>query len=155
MPIRTNANKLIAKMVARQEAMEPSSEATRRALHRIGTTVVNRAKLKVVQERIIDQGALLNSLRYEISGNRVTIGSFGVRYARFHEYGAQLPPRAVRAMFASMRARSGPKRAGKGVLTFNSSGGATMKARPFLAPAFEAERARILAIINEYSRKEA
>jgi phage gpG-like protein len=149
--IFSNIKTLIQKMTERRKAMEPNSPELRAALTRIGVNISNRAKVNAIQKRVFDQGALVNSLGYVIDGSKVTIGSFGVRYARFHEFGANLHPGAVRAMFAAMRERGGPKRASKGVLTFKGDGSATLKARPYLMPAFETEKARTMAIIREYA----
>lgn len=143
---------LVAKMSERLKALEPESPQMTKALNRIGVTLANRMIMTATQKRIIDTGALRASLNYRVEGNRVTAGSFGVRYARFHEFGAGLTPRAVRAMFAAMGKRGGPKRASKGVITFLGGGAAILKARPFVTPALELERARIQAIVREYLR---
>jgi HK97 gp10 family phage protein len=150
--IFSNLKDLISRIAGRKKAFEPNSPEMRHALTRIGNTVVNRTVANIVSKRIVDQGALMNSITYKLAPDRVTIGSYGVRYARFHEFGAELHPGAVRAMFAAIRGRSGPRRPSKGVLEFRPDGSAKLKARPFLRPAFESERPRIEAIVREFAK---
>lgn len=145
--IRSNAKQLTNRIQARLKKLEPKSEQTKRSLHLIGTMLRNRMVMEATRKRIVDTGALRNSINYRIDGNSVTVGSFGVPYARFHEFGAVLHPGAVRAMFAAMKKRSGPRRS-KGVMVFNKNGSATLRARPFVRPALDLERARILAILK-------
>ena len=61
------------------------------ALNRIGMMVETEAKINIRNKRIINTGALLNSIRYELftEGKQagVKIGSFGIPYAAVHEFG--------------------------------------------------------------------
>lgn len=141
----STVSKLVQKL---REATKENSPQINRALTRIGNLVKNRAVLNARNKDIKGRtGALIGSINYNVGRNSVIVGPFGVRYARFHEYGAKLHPGAVRAMFAAMR-RAGPPRPSKGVMTF-SNGSATLKARPFLIPALRASRARVKAILRE------
>lgn len=149
MPVKSNIGELQKRMAQRLKEFEPRGKKATKALNLIGIALRNRMIMNATRQRIIDTGALRSSINYRIQGNTVIAGSFGVPYARFHEFGATLPPAAVRAMFAAMRKRSATRRPSKGVFQGNPRDGGTLKARPFVRPALEAERARILAILQE------
>lgn len=145
------SNQLSKQMSDRLKSLEPESKQMNKALQMIGVTLQNRMIMNATQKRIIDTGALRASLRYRVDGNTVTAGSFGVPYARFHEFGANLPPNAVRAMFANMAKRKRQKRhVSKGVFSGNVRDGGTLKARPFVMIALKQEQARIRAILAQY-----
>jgi hypothetical protein len=148
----------ITKLQNKTAELSPDSPNLKSAFVQIGLMVVATAKLEARRQRIGDTGRLINSIRYELfthsaalavattsggAGSKsgyitgVNIGPFGTHYAKYHEYGADLPPNAVRAMFAAMRQRSQfrPQVAGKGVFTGNAKTGGHLKARPFMRPA--------------------
>jgi hypothetical protein len=60
-------------------------------MHRIGSLMELKIKSRIVQIGLVDFGSLLNSIRYEAriteDGAEVTVGSYGVKYARIHEFG--------------------------------------------------------------------
>jgi len=149
MPVKSNIGELQKRMQKRLKELEPRGVKNVKALNLIGTALRNRMIMEATRQRIVDTGALRNSINYRINGNTVMVGSFGVPYARFHEFGASLPPAAVRAMFAAMRKRSPTRRPSKGVFQGNPRDGGTLKARPFVVPALKMESARIRAIIKE------
>lgn len=134
-------SQFISKMQKKTAELAPDSPNLKSAFVQIGLMVVATAKLEARRKRIGDTGKLINSIRYELftkgTTTGVSIGPFGTHYAKYHEYGADLPPNAVRAMFAAMRQRSQfrPKVAGKGVFTGNAKTGGHIKARPFMRPA--------------------
>lgn len=67
--------------------IDASSPKGQEMLHRIGMLVVAQTKLNIRQQGLIDQGGLLNSIRYEITSEGLEVGSYGVPYAATHEYG--------------------------------------------------------------------
>lgn len=152
---RRLADALIQKLSKRLKILEPSSPQRAAALNKIGIVLRNRMVMNATSLGIVDRGALRNSLTYRIERNTVVAGSFGVPYAKFHEFGATLPPAAVRAMFAAMRRRGGPKRkpGGKGVFKGNAITGGVLRARPFVRPALQSEHARILQILRDSAAK--
>lgn len=152
MPVKSNIGELQKRMQKRLKELEPRGVKNVKALNLIGTVLRNRMIMNATRQRIVDTGALRNSINYRINGSTVVVGSFGVPYARFHEFGASLPPAAVRAMFAAMRKRSPTRRPSKGVFQGNPRDGGTLKARPFVVPALMMERARIRAILQEVMR---
>jgi len=86
----------------------------------------------------------------------VEVGSYGIMYARFHEFGTEYSDKMRKAFFAKMRfnnkfkgknARKIPVKS-KGVMQFDKSGRAKIKARPFLRPAFTDNRPQILNIMR-------
>ena len=109
--------------------------------------------MNTVRKNIVDTGALRNSLNYEIesdkTGSRLSVGSFGVPYAKYHEFGANLGPAGIRAMFAAMRARravSARRYKDKNVV----SDAGVMKARPFVRPAYQSKLSQVRRILAEY-----
>ncbi len=137
----TDLSKFISKLQDKTAELAPDSPRLKDAFVRIGLLVSATAKLEARRQRIGDTGKLINSIRYELftkgTTTGVSIGPFGTHYAKYHEYGAVLPPNAVRAMFAAMRQRSQFRHqvAGKGVFTGNAKTGGRLKARPFMRPA--------------------
>jgi len=119
-------------------------------LLRIGLLIEAETKQNIRRKGIIDTGRLLNSIQHELFGSQdrvgVRVGSFGVPYAAQHEFGGPFTDPQRRAMFASLRDRGklGPVREpGKGVIQ-----GSRFMARPFLRPAVQTHRNRILNIIR-------
>lgn len=149
--IKTNSKKVVQSLVDKIKKYEPDSEQMNAALQRIGNILRNRMIMNATRQQIVNTGALRNSLTYRVNKNTVIAGSFGVRYARFHEFGAYLHPAAVRAMFAAMGRQVKGKRKGqsKGVFTGSPTTGGYLRARPFVIPAFISSRNQILTIIKE------
>ena len=107
---------------------------------RLLTTLAMRlemeTKLNVRREGIIDTGRLFNSIQAKIRQSTntasVQVGSFGVPYARIHEFGkSDMGPRQRAAMFARLREEGKIGKPGKGVIFARS-----FRARPYLRPAF-------------------
>lgn len=150
--IRSDAKALEARIMKRLEKFLPQSEQSRAALFRIGMLLRTEMIMNTVRKNIVDTGALRNSLNYEIeadkTGSVLSVGSFGVPYAKFHEYGANLGPAGLRAMFAAMRARraSSAKRYKDKNVVVNG----VLRPRPFVAPAFESKLSQVRKILAEY-----
>lgn len=134
---------------------EPDSPQLREALLRIGFLLEAEAKLNARRQGIIDTGRLINSIRSQFyrraNSVGITVGSFGVPYAAMHEFGGPFTDRQRRAMFASLRDRGklGPRsvRVSKGIIQGNR-----FVARPYLRPALQKHRGRILDIIRDLLR---
>lgn len=73
-----------------------------RALYRIGMISEARIKARISRIGLVDQGALINSIRYNVSmesdGGTVTVSSDGVKYAAIHEFGGEITPKNARAL---------------------------------------------------------
>lgn len=86
-----NVNRLLAVLEKRRKDSEGDSIAIRTALTRVGLLVIAKAKLNIREHGLIDTGRLLNSLRFEFfrdsQSQGIRIGSFGVPYAAFWEFG--------------------------------------------------------------------
>jgi phage gpG-like protein len=72
-----------------------------RALHRIGLLLTSKAKQNVRQQGLIDLGALINSISYDIEQTEdksylLRVGSYGLPYARIHEFGGIIRPKNVK-----------------------------------------------------------
>jgi phage gpG-like protein len=137
----------------RLKKLDPDSPQTKEALLRIGILIESEAKFNVRRKQIVDTGRLLNSIRHELYRNKdkagVRVGSFGLPYAAMHEFGGPFTDRQRRAMFASLRASGKLRRdrVSKGVIRGN-----TFIARPFLRPAVEKHKPRIVDIVRNLIR---
>ena len=153
-PLKNLSQEIENRIALKMRAIEPNSPKMRETLLRIGFIIEAQAKMNIRKVGAIDTGRLLNSIRSEFyqSGDKVGIrvGSFGVPYAALHEFGGPFTDRQRRAMFASMRDRGklGP---GKGVDKGVIQGGRFL-ARPYLKPAVETHRNRIIDIIRNLFR---
>lgn len=148
--IRSNARVLEERIMAKLRKFLPDDERKQAVLHKIGISLQTEIQMNVVRKRIYDTGALSKSIGYEIDNDTVTVGSFGVPYAKYHEFGANLGPRGMRAMFAAMRARKATsakryKQGGKGVIVNQR-----LLARPFVRPALQSKMSHIRNYLAEY-----
>jgi hypothetical protein len=151
--IRSDAKALEARIMAKLKKFLPQSEQSQAALHRIGSLLRTEMIMNATRKNIVDTGALRNSINYQIDGNTVSVGSFGVPYAKYHEgrpdgSGFYLGPRGMRAMFAAMRARrsSSAKRYKDKNVVVNQ----TLRPRPFIRPAFQSKLSQVRRILAEY-----
>lgn len=91
MRVTANLGRLVARIAAQQTKLEGDSPELRSALTAIGLVVSSTAKINVRRRGLIDTGNLLNSIRFQLTVDGpvagVEIGSFGVPYARVHEFG--------------------------------------------------------------------
>ena len=144
----------IAKM---RQRVSPDSTAVQVALTRAAFLITNQAKINIRQQRLIDTGRLLNSVRHEFfrteEGQGVRVGSFGVSYAAIHEFGFQGSVR-VRGHTRLMTKAFG-RVLQKPVVARVSPHVRQMRmpARPYLGPAFERHKDRVAEIISEALRK--
>lgn len=139
--------------INRMKAMtDPSSPEMRMALTRIGTVLQAEIRQNIGRKKIIDYGGLLNSIKYQIDGNTLSVGSYGIKYAAINEFGGAMSHAQVAAMFADLRRKKGthPKGAkvGKGIVTVNKDGTGYWQPRPFLRPALKAQRQFIIDMIR-------
>jgi len=143
--------KLLDTLAGLRDRMSPTSPAMKTALIRASVILVSQIKLNLRAKKIVDQGRLLNSIRYEFIKTsdqdtlRVLVGSFGVPYAAMHEFGGHYPRRQMRAMFASLRdqGKLNSKGGGKGVLVNGQ-----LRARPYIRPAFLLHKQRVMDYIK-------
>ncbi|MFQ5452256.1 MAG: HK97 gp10 family phage protein [Candidatus Paceibacterota bacterium] len=147
----TSNTKIISKRIAaRLNSLQPSDPKAIRALTRIGALIQARAILNIRRKRIIDTGALVNSIIFEVSknnkGGQVVVGSERIPYAKIHEFGHKtFSARMRRAMFHSIKSsgRRNPNR-DKDVIR-----GSVFRARPFLGPALFESKGDIMRILRE------
>ena len=146
--IRSNGKVLEQRLKIRLTKLSSDSPEANALLHRIGSILRTEMIMNTIRKDISDTGALRNSINYFISGNVLEVGSFGVPYAKFHEFGANLGPAGMRAMFAAMRARrsvSGKRYRDKNVVV-----GQKLRARPFVRPALQTKIGRVRELLAEY-----
>ena len=121
--IRSNAQALEQRIMAKLQKFLPRSEDERRALFRIGMLLSGDMRLRLIRQvyqkpenpRRVRTGRLLRSVNYEVDQSSVTVGSFDVHYAKYFEFGTR-----------------------------------RMTARPFVIPALQAKLAQVRKILSEY-----
>jgi phage gpG-like protein len=149
------SHKVIEALQKRLTDASPSSGPVKHALMRMGAILVAQIKMNIRRKRIIDQGRLLNSIRFQFVrpeegstelGLRMLIGSFGVPYAAMHEFGGTYRQQQMRAMFASLKNRGKLNKSGggKGIMQ-----GRYLRARPYIRPAWERHKDRVTELIKE------
>lgn len=173
----------------RIRAVDPNDPRAIELMHRIGMVLAAQIKINIRTPQagrshgLIDTGALLNSIRYEIHENSVEVGSYGVRYAKVHEFGTvgaggtlpdiraknaknltiPLEPEyrrvTARQIFANLeyfRSKSGNeflKDIRNGKLAYLLRESVAIPPRPFIRPAIEKQTPNILQMIREVIRK--
>jgi phage gpG-like protein len=142
-----DVEKLIAKLKRYDKKI-----ASNQILHRIGLRLTNRLKVEVTRLKIIDSGRLRNSIGYDVKGDELSVGVFGVRYAKFHEFGTK--PSARMARFILWKARqSNVKKPSKGVIEWSGRGRdlkARIRPRPFFYNTIESEKDYIYDMIKAW-----
>lgn len=142
------------KLRALYERMGPDSPAARAALHRAGMLITNQAKLNIRRHGLIDTGRLINSLRWEFfrgdDGRQgIRVGSFGVPYAAIWEFGHNGPV-PVRSHNRLVTQAFGKPLATPVISTVRPhSRTVDRRAKPYLRPAYEQHKNKIVRIISE------
>jgi hypothetical protein len=110
MAIEVKNGRLYEKIAEMQLAVQPKSKAMRRVLTRIGIKLEGQIKRNIRRIDLIDTGTLLNSIRYELtssgSAGILQVGSWGVPYARIHEYGGVIRPKRAKYLTIPISERS-------------------------------------------------
>lgn len=141
---------IIKRLSAMQAAVAPGSKTVQEAFTRTGIILTSEIKLNIRRQGLIDTGRLLNSIRYEMeqSAGRaiLRVGSFGVPYAAAHEFGDHRTH--------SVRAYSRSSLNGSMFSVRAHDRRANIPARPYLKPAIEKHRKRIVDLLREAARGE-
>jgi len=148
--VTTNADILIERLQMRINKLDPNSKSFYEAAYRIGTCVVNRAKLNIREKDIVDTGRLLNSIVFEIIKDKgeIRIGSAGVKYASLHEFGGEFTEKMRMEMWEAFNMRGKVRQSlakDKNVIQGNK-----VIARPYLRPALRGCIPIIRKILNTY-----
>jgi len=134
---------------------EPTSTDMKIMAEKIGLLVSNQAKLNVTKQKLIDTGNLRSSIGYKTrrvrgGGVRITIGSFGVPYAAIHEFGFRGTVDV--ASFTRTITQAFGKRITPTVVTVRAhQKNMDIPARPYLRPAFNSTKRKVIDIIREMS----
>ena len=145
-----DTRRLIDRISKYRDTLEVGSKGVEGALTRIGMILSGEMKANITKKQIIDGGDLRANTTYKIDGNRVEVGTFGVEYAKYHEYGTKWSHRQWLYLMATRGER--PKRPSKGVLQTREKGGvieSRIKARPYFRPAIESRKDVVMEILRE------
>ena len=115
----------------------------KRALIRVGSGLAAQIRIELRRSGLRRRtGDLANSIDFDIRegnlGPEVVAGSFGVRYAAVHEFGATIRPRRAKALRFQIP--------GGGWVTTKR---VTIPARPYVRPALDKRKERILQILSK------
>jgi len=147
MAVQANTDAMIKRIKARLNRYQPESREFRAALLNIARRIEADAKLNIrkpsrtgggVMKPLIDTGRLFNSIRHEFTRDRlgVFVGSFGVPYARLHEFGYR-GDITVRAHQRTQTQAFGRAIQPKRVNVRNFKKRVNYPERPYLRPAYE------------------
>lgn len=147
-------NILVSRVAAMIKKAEPGNIGLRTLGARIGLLLENEAKLNVRRRHLIDTGNLINSISHRLEaddrGIAVRAGSFGVPYARIHEYGFSGPEQVKAHQRLQTMAFGRPMQKPRKVDVRGHVRIMAMPIRAYLRPAFDSMRDRILEIVQEY-----
>ena len=145
--------RLIDSLVIRRKALKDGlTPALDRAFTRVGMILVTQAKINIRRHGLIDEGRLLNSIRFEPfrdqENHGIRFGSFGVPYAAFWEFGFNGVMK-VRGHNRLITEAFGKAIKPTVVRVSPHSRTRHQRAKPYIRPAFDHHRERITKIIME------
>lgn len=157
---KANAD-LIRQIQKRIFSMMPNDKKMRKALFFAGTQILNQTKINIRTpsltgsgklKPLIDRGFLRNSIQMLVlkaneNGGELAVGSFGIPYARLHEYGYQGPfqiPAHQRRITQDFGRKIDPKVVNVKAHIANRR----YPPRPYLTPAFEVSREYVNRVIR-------
>lgn len=132
-----DTNRLIKRISEIRASITPGSKVSRGALETIGMVLSGDMKVRAQRQRIYDTGSLINNTTYRLTSDGLEVGTFGVKYAKFHEYGTKPSHKMWLYLMATMDERRGARGSSKGVIQTKGQGGsrvAWIKARPYVGP---------------------
>lgn len=167
--------KIEKRIISRLQRFEGDDPKLREALFKIGYLLEAQIKLNIRSNKLIDTGRLINSIRSEVSKDGLTVGSYGVPYAAIHEFGGTINAKNSRYLtiplsdeFKGRSAREFSdlftkkvgnrlflaRRTEDGKLQFCYllRESVTMASRPYMRPALEKHKKRIVEILMELIR---
>jgi len=154
-PVTNIAHALEQRIIDKIKMYSPDNPKMNEALLRIGARLESDIKLNIQRNRMIDTGTLLNSIAYKLDKKDdktiLQVGSFGVPYARMHEFGGPFLAHQRRAMFASLRNRGKLQR---NYTPKNVIQGNTFKARPYIRPAWDKNKNYIMDVLRSLIKQE-
>ncbi len=149
----------LIKRIERMKALgDPNSKQVLQALTRIGTVLQAEIRLNIGRHKMIDQGGLMNSIKFDVSQSDqkavLQVGSFGIKYAAMNEFGGDMTQKQVRGMFANIakRGKKPGQIAGKGIVTIYKGQTGYWRPRPFIAPAFKKHSSFIIDVLRSIGK---
>lgn len=143
--MKTDVNGVIERLRALNAAFAPGSPKIKEMLTRAGVLLQGEIKLNIRRQGLIDTSRLINSIFYFVEQSDqkaiLRVGSFGVPYAPVHEFGYDGIQRVRAATRTSPNGTSYDVRAHDRRMN--------IPARPYLRPAVEKHRARIVDFLRE------
>ena len=143
--ITTNANVLVKRVREKLKVIDFDDRETAKKFHRIALLLANQTTLNVRKQRLVDTGALLNSITSNIRKvdehtARIEWGSVGVRYAATHEFGLSGSINIPGHSRTSKSGNTHSVRAHTRLVDFRE--------RPFIRPSLVMQRRKILKILK-------
>ena len=148
-----NRDLVIRKLRDLNNVFLPDSPQMKAALLRGASLIVSQAKLNIRKHGLIDEGRLINSIRFEFfrpdhGGLGVAIGSFGVPYASFWEYGYRGNVQVSAHNRMITQAFGKPLAQARIARIKAHSRFVNQEAKPYLRPAYELHKTRFMEMIQ-------
>lgn len=152
-----DTQRLINRISKFADNLDPKSKKMQAALHRVGMVLSGEMKVNITKEKIIDTGALRQNTTYKVEGSTVSVGTFGVPYAKYHEFGTEWSHKQwlfLGRPSVEDKPRYKKTKDGRRVVEVRGKGlvkESRINARPFVRPAVERRGDLIRQIIREAS----
>jgi phage gpG-like protein len=164
--------KIERRIIDRLRAYDQDDPRMKAALLRIGFLLEAQIKLNIRKQKLIDTGRLINSIRSEVTKDGLTVGAYNMPYAAIHEFGGTISAKNARYLTIPMSPEFKGRRASefgdlfvkrirnRAYLVRRLDSGqlqfcymlreqVTMPARPFMRPALQQHKDRIIEIIRD------
>lgn len=149
--VKSNAEILVKRIARRINNIESGSARSQQALFRIGSILHLRTVLNIRKQGLVDTGALLNSIIFEVKHHRdssdVTVASERIPYAAAHEFGFQGRVN-VRAHSRMIRQVYGRSIKPKAIAIKTHTRLIDVPERAFMRPALHSSRPKIIEILR-------
>lgn len=137
----TNNFKSVVQSLREQNNTKYAPQNMRKAAHRIGALLQGKMVLRNRRVLKVRTGSLLNSIQYKIAqadkgGMTVSAGSFGVKYARIHEFGGTIRPVRAKALKFFYRG------------SWHTVQAVRIPKRPYIMPGFMDAKTRVIEILR-------
>jgi hypothetical protein len=140
MKLTADTEVLVSRLRERMKSFNSGSKEMQLAGVRIGLLLENQVKINIRQRKLIKTGYLLNSISHRLLSRgdslEVQVGSFGVTYAKVHEFGfdGQVDVKEHKRLGRPVRAHSRHMK---------------IIARPYVRPALEKQSKNIVNILRQ------
>ena len=153
----SGTTRILDRLRSLSKSTNPNSPAVRAALTRAALLIVNQAKINIRRQGLIDEGNLVNSIKFEFTRPEaqrfgVNVGSFGVPYAAVWEgiLGTRIKIKSHTRVITQAFGRN----LGRAIPVTVDSHIRNIRPRPYLGPAFQLHRDKVRELVSEALRND-